>query len=327
MVRDHVQTRPEYQAAVEQIQLTPLPAWIHSDVKTEVIRDAGLPVELSILDERLFDRLKQAFALHPWIARVEKVERSYPAHIQVDVVYRRPVAMVEVPGGLLPVDADAILLPTADFSPAEAENYLRIAGAASSPLGPLGTAWADPAIAAAAKLADLLQPAWTDLQLRRIRIRNLVATGGAQIMFLELGTRSGTTFVWGAAPGSELPQEATAAEKLARLQQLASRRDRSMPRRPTSAICAAARQPRSQKSQRRNSNNSYFGCIIRRRRSAIWRPDANFRPHHRHLGGGIHSDANDAGTDAHDRDFNLIADQYPLSQAAREYQHGSSLLE
>ncbi len=223
MVRDHVQTRPEYQAAVEQIQLTPLPAWIHSDVKTEVIRDAGLPAELSILDERLFDRLKQAFALHPWIARVEKVERSYPAHIRVDVVYRRPVAMVEVSGGLLPVDADAILLPTADFSPAEAENYLRIAGAASSPLGPLGTAWADPAIAAAAKLADLLQPAWTDLQLRRIRIRNLIATGGAQIMFLELGTRSGTTFVWGAAPGSELPQEATAAEKLARLQQLASR--------------------------------------------------------------------------------------------------------
>ena len=111
--------------------------------------------------------------------------------------------MVEVPGGLLPMDAEAMLLPTADFSPAEAENYLRISGASSSPLGPLGTAWSDPAIAAAAKLADLLQPAWTDLQLRRIRIRNLVAASGAQMMFLELGTRSGTTFVWGAAPGSE----------------------------------------------------------------------------------------------------------------------------
>ena len=58
---------PRISGRRRQIQITPPPAWIHSDVKTEVIRDAGLPVELSILDERLFDRLKQAFALHPWI--------------------------------------------------------------------------------------------------------------------------------------------------------------------------------------------------------------------------------------------------------------------
>ncbi len=223
MVREHVETRPEYQAAVDNIQITPLPAWIHTDVKTEVIRDAGLPAELSILDDRLIDRLKQAFALHPWIARVDKVERSYPNHIQVEVVYRRPVAMVEVRGGLLPIDAEAVLLPTADFSPAEAENYLRISGASSSPLGPLGTAWADPAVAASAKLAALLQPVWSQLQLRRIRIRNLIAPSGAQMMYLELATRSGTTFVWGPAPDTEAPQEPTAAEKLSRLKQLAGK--------------------------------------------------------------------------------------------------------
>ena len=197
LVRSHVETRPEYQAAADNIEITPLPSWIHSDVKSEVIRDAGLPVAMSILDERTIDRLKQAFSLHPWVARVEGIDRSYPAHFKVDLTYRRPVAMVEVRGGLLPVDANAILLPTGDFSSAEAENYLRVSGSASSPLGPVGTAWGDPTIEAAAKLADLLQPASNDWLLQRIRIQSQIAANGVPILVLKLVTRSGTELIWG----------------------------------------------------------------------------------------------------------------------------------
>ena len=220
LVRSHVETRPEYQAAADNIEITPLPSWIHSDVKSEVIRDAGLPVAMSILDERTIDRLKQAFSLHPWVAHVEGIDRSYPAHFKVDLTYRRPVAMVEVRGGLLPVDANAILLPTGDFSSAEAENYLRVSGSTSSPLGPVGTAWGDPTIEAAAKLADLLQPASNDWLLQRIRIQSQIAGQWSPNPRSEIGhsLRNGTHL--GQRAGTETPPEPKADEKVARLRQL-----------------------------------------------------------------------------------------------------------
>jgi hypothetical protein len=90
-------------------------------------------------------------------------------------------------------------------------------------LGPLGTAWGDPGVEAAAKLADLLQPVWSDLRLRRIRVLNPIGNNGVADVVLEVTTRSGTAFIWGPSPGNETSQEPKAAEKLARLQQLASK--------------------------------------------------------------------------------------------------------
>ena len=116
-LRPHVAIQPEYLVASADMAITPPPAWIHSDVKATAIRDAALPSKLSILDDRLSERISQACLLNPWIARVEKVQTLYPARIQVNLIYRRPVAMIEVFGGLLPVDSDAVLLPTEDFRP------------------------------------------------------------------------------------------------------------------------------------------------------------------------------------------------------------------
>jgi hypothetical protein len=220
-VQRHVVSQPEYQVAAEDMDVTPQPEWIHSDIKADVIRDAGLKKKISILDDNVPQRISDAFALNPWIESVAGVHTSYPAHIKVDLVYRQPVAMVAVPGGLLPIDAQGILLPTAGFSTAEAQNFPRIAGITSIPQGLVGTPWGDASIERTAKLALLLRDVWQPLHLRQIEVLppDIESPGVARI---QIVTRGGTAFFWGAGPGEETDQEAKAADKLAKLRQLAT---------------------------------------------------------------------------------------------------------
>src|SRR5690606_21763453 len=144
------------------------PAWIHTDIKTEVIRDASLDGALSILDDGLTRRIANAFELHPWVARVHRVSKRHPARVEVDLVYRQPVAMVAVSGGLWPVDADGTLLPSEDFSPAEARKYPRIARVESHPANPAGKNWGDVHVVGAAQIARALAPHWQNLKLYRV---------------------------------------------------------------------------------------------------------------------------------------------------------------
>jgi hypothetical protein len=221
-VRSHVQSQPEYLARVSELEITAPPAWIHADIKAEVIRDAALPAELSILDDRLTSRVSQAFSLHPWVSRVAAVRTAYPMHIAVDLVYRRPAAMVEVPGGLLPIDAEGVLLPTEDFTPEQARDYPRATGITSTPLGPVGTRWGDPKVEAAAKLAELLAGDWKQFDLRRISVREETTAEAGRRLVLDLITRGGTTLIWGSQLNAETGNEPKPEEKLKRLRQLAS---------------------------------------------------------------------------------------------------------
>jgi cell division septal protein FtsQ len=220
-VQRHVAEQPEYLVAVEDIDVNSQPDWIHTDVKAEVIRDAGLTKKISILDEHAPERISEAFGLNPWVERVAGVHTSYPAHIKVDLVYRRPVAMVAVPGGLLPIDAQGILLPTAGFVAAEAQSYPRIVGVVSSPRGLVGTPWGDITVERAARLAVLLQNVWRSLGIHHIRVPQADGEALGDPCW-EIVTRGGSVFLWGASPGDEAEGETKAAEKLARLVQLAS---------------------------------------------------------------------------------------------------------
>ena len=71
---------------------------------------------MSILDDELVQKIQTAFSLHPWVANVTHVTKRHPAHVDVELEYRKPVAMVEVhengSDGLYPVDTDGVLLPS-----------------------------------------------------------------------------------------------------------------------------------------------------------------------------------------------------------------------
>jgi hypothetical protein len=216
-VRASVMLRTDYQLQLEDLELSPKPEWIRADLRAEALRGAALDPPLPLLQEHLATRLERAFALHPWVQSVTNIHLSYPAKAMIELVYREPVAMIEVPDGLLPIDAWGTLLPTADFTALDTKKYPRIVGADGAPFTPIGTVWNDSAVLAGAKIAKLLKDQWLRLDLARIRWTRDPQAANAWERYFVLETRSGTLLIWGEPPGRELNDEPLAKDKLAAL--------------------------------------------------------------------------------------------------------------
>jgi hypothetical protein len=207
-----------YWLSVQNVELTPLPAWIHSDIRSEVFRDATLDGPLSILDPKLAERIAAAFLAHPWVAKVSRVQKYHPARVQVDLVYRQPACMVDVAGVLLPVDGEGVLLPDSDFSAPEKARYPRLVGIETRPAGPVGARWGDVRVIGGAEVAAALAGVWERSGLERIVPSVLPGAAGNQECSYELVTRPGTRVFWGRAPGAATAGECSAADKIAKLQ-------------------------------------------------------------------------------------------------------------
>src|SRR5262245_12157401 len=76
-----VVTRPIYRLAAENIQITPAPNWIRSDIRAEVFCVGALN-DLSVFDKDVTIRVYQAFELHPWVAKVKRVSKRPPARLE-----------------------------------------------------------------------------------------------------------------------------------------------------------------------------------------------------------------------------------------------------
>jgi hypothetical protein len=225
---------PEYRVTAQQVEITPLPEWIHSDVREEVFRDPALAGPLSIMDDDLVERIAKAFVRHPWVAKVHLVTKRHPAAVKVELVYRKPVCMVVVPSGLVPVDKEGILLPggVGNFSPIEATRYPRLEDVDHMPTGMVGSRWTDAKVIGGAEIAAAIGPAWDALGLRSIvplaadpamaagNAGSPAGISGRQAAepFFVLMTRGGTRILWGYAPGAGVIGELSAPEKVARLQ-------------------------------------------------------------------------------------------------------------
>ncbi|MAD80620.1 MAG: hypothetical protein QF918_08195 [Pirellulaceae bacterium] len=214
---------------VDQISATRQPTWIKADVCSEAFRDGSLG-ELSSLDHELAYKVFRAFELHSWVAKVNRVNKGPKGRVDVDLRYRRPVAWVEIPSsmspqdesGILPIDAEAVLLPPTDFQEA-AIPMLRITIDELIPWGPVGTTWPDPRVVGAAQLAALVEGNWQQMQLHGIAIvapPAEVRSSGPAVY--ELTTRSGHRFIWGSAPGREIVGEASTTQKIQLLRRLAA---------------------------------------------------------------------------------------------------------
>ncbi len=227
-VREHVLAGQHYQIHTEHITISQPPEWIRPHpgnessaerIKTEVLHGLQENGKLSLLDTDLTVRLAEAFSAHPWVARVERVSKRFPSGVEVVLEYRVPVALVELHdgSGVLPVDEHAVLLPTRDFTIDEAERYPRIAEIFTAPPSVVGTRWGDAAVLGAAQIAAAIGNEWKTLNLARVvPIERKPARSGYEYTY-RLFTHSGTTVDWGRAPGTDLPGEVPATEKLAQL--------------------------------------------------------------------------------------------------------------
>ena len=219
-VAPEVVGRDRHLLRAERITITAIPEWITADIRSEVVRDSGLGGRLSLLDEAFPQVIEDAFKLHPWVESVERITKNFPQGVQVDLKYRRPVAVVELAGPegvqFVPIDKHGVHLPTDDV-PELRKRYLpRIGGIVGRP--PVGQAWPDPRVLGAAELAYALRDEWEPLCLvdvlpsARPEIRD-----DHRYFVYDLITRGGTRVVWGAAPSAGPPGEDGFEAKLKRL--------------------------------------------------------------------------------------------------------------
>ena len=199
---------------------------------TSVTTSGASPSQtLSVLNEEVPARLGQAFAASPWVRTVRSVRMLRQGGIEVALEYRTPVAMIETPRGLYPVDHDGVLLPPEDFSASEASLFPLVRKVSTSPQGPAGTAWGDLTVVGAARLAEILSPQqdlekhWKRLDLQAILApepSSIPSTGPhsqatLKDLSFELLTRTGSHLLWGKPPGGD-QLEPSPEQKLGRLQ-------------------------------------------------------------------------------------------------------------
>lgn len=216
--------REPYLLEADRITMTPQPEWIVTDIRTEIIRNAGLDKRLSILDDDFMTGIQNAFALHPWIASVPKIIKNYPAGVHVEVVFRVPVAVAEMASQdgmlLVPLDRDGVVLPPGDVPEIRKRYMPRIQNVVDRPLA--GQKWDNPRVLGAVDLAVRLAEVWEQLHLVDILPSTRPEIADERRFFVyDLMTRGGTRIVWGAAPSAAPPGEADFDAKLERLRRSA----------------------------------------------------------------------------------------------------------
>ncbi len=217
-----VAASPAYVVTASRIELPPAPKWVRRDIRKEALEQSSLD-RLSLLDPEVTVKIRRALELHPWVASVEYVSKRAGGRVLVELTYRRPAVMVVTQSGWWPVDTTGVLLPPADFAPKDPESFLQVYTSFGQPAGDVGTSFGHPGVIGAARLATLLQDHWEAWGVVGIRVEHNDPTHEAGIEY-ELETRGGSRIIWGSAPRSERRGEATAAEKLQRLEQLAASR-------------------------------------------------------------------------------------------------------
>ena len=181
------------------------------------------------MDHELAYKVFRAFELHTWVSKVNRVNKGPTGQVDVDLSYRRPVAWVEIPSsmsprnesGILPIDGEAVLLPTTDFRE-DTIPMLRIAIDQLIPWGPVGTTWPDARVAGAAQLAAVVEGNWQQMQLYAIAMATLPEARSNGPAVYQLITRNGDRFIWGSAPGQEVVGEASTPQKIQLLRRLAA---------------------------------------------------------------------------------------------------------
>jgi len=108
----------------------------------QVQYDSPKVTHFNVLDDDLSAQVKQVFARHPWVEKVDDVNVARPRSIAVSLVFRVPVLAVKVnwDDELRAVDGAGVLLPRN----APTRGLPVYEGTPRRPRGPPGTRWGDP---------------------------------------------------------------------------------------------------------------------------------------------------------------------------------------
>ena len=218
-----------YALRLDNIEITPQPSWIHTDLKAEVYRHNGLS-KLSLLEPAATATIAHAFEANDCIKTTNHVRKLSGGKVIVDVTYRQPVAMVQVkllpqPGAaelrdfVYVIDEEGIVLPNTEFSQAQVNQFFVIKTDDDIQVEVKDNAcFRDPRIAEALKLVKLLEPVRKDLHLFKIYVEADgmdLQLGGFNSWLLKISTKENRGIIWGHAPGKETKDEMLVEEKIA----------------------------------------------------------------------------------------------------------------
>ncbi|GAB5406084.1 MAG: hypothetical protein Aurels2KO_43150 [Aureliella sp.] len=218
-----------YSLRPENVEITQQPEWIRGDVAQEVFEKHDLS-SVSLLDPQSNAFLARAFESSPWIKSTTRVSKSQGGKVQIDLVYRQPIAMVylrykyvedgeeKIDDGCFPVDKDAIILPSDSFTENDIGNYLVILAQGAESTGELaGSEFGDPAVKVAVDLCAMLAAGQEQYGLKTVQVERDYAATGSSPWKLTIHTKDGRKILWGRPPNHELHGEPPARDKIARM--------------------------------------------------------------------------------------------------------------
>lgn len=194
------------------------PEWIKGNLKQNIWQANQLG-QTDLLDAQLVPKIADAFANSSWVARVNRINK-HASGVEVDLLFRRPVALVEVANNqLVPIDEAGTVLDSHTMSPEFAQHCWRLhvnQPAAASILD--GQAWPDRRIADAGALASALFELRQKLGMTHIL--QLASSHQYEISRgpFVLSKPGGAKIIWGASPNYEVDGEATFQKKLAAIE-------------------------------------------------------------------------------------------------------------
>jgi hypothetical protein len=145
--QEWLQGRERYDVPFADIDCNPPAGMERKEFLAEARSAAKFDEPVNLIDEDLPARLREGFAQHPWVEKVDDVTIEPPNRIRVKLTHRTPVLAVKTADKVHAVDGHGVLLP-ANAPTRELPSY---DGPAKSPKGPPGTRWGDPNIEAAAR--------------------------------------------------------------------------------------------------------------------------------------------------------------------------------
>jgi len=199
-----VRQQDRYAARFGAVRCEAPPGMRRDEFLREVQYGADFPDRLDRFDRGLPARLRNAFAQHPWVEDVERIEVTPGQPVCVRLRFRLPVLAVPLGKQVRVVDRHGVLLPGA----VETEGLPTLLGKVTRQSGPTGSAWEDPVVQAAARTAGFLHGQQQRLQLAEVEYRR-----GEVILW----TAGGSRIFWGSPPGDEAAGEASAVLKRDRL--------------------------------------------------------------------------------------------------------------
>ena len=113
-----------FQIPPKSLTIIHLPSWLRPFCK-EIV-PVNLPSRMDIFQQNLLQNIAIAYLQNPWIKSIQKLEKIYPHQIKVQLMLRKPAAIIHFPNFYCLCSEDGVRLPGEYGTPSQLPFFLPI---------------------------------------------------------------------------------------------------------------------------------------------------------------------------------------------------------